>query len=100
MWSHAILLNGRFGHVDPQLPQFPDDPWRAPNRIRLLHRLDELADLWGNGRTTGGSLLTQAPPMVTKALLLPGDDRAGLDERQDIGPARPEPRQPHPEHPI
>jgi hypothetical protein len=94
------ILHGRFRHVDPQFPQFPDDPWRAPRGIRLPHRLDELANLLGHGGASGGSLLTQAPPIVTKALLLPGDHRAGLDKGQGIAPARPEPSQPRPEHPI
>jgi hypothetical protein len=44
----------RFGHVNAHLPQFPDDPGRASRRIRLPHRLDELADLWGHGGATGG----------------------------------------------
>jgi len=38
--------------------------------------------------------------VVTKALLLPGDDRARLDEYQGIEPAWPEPSQPRPESPI
>ena len=38
--------------------------------------------------------------MVTKALLLPGNHRPGLDEYQGIGPAPPKPGQPPPEHPI
>ena len=58
------------------------------------------ADLLGHGGATGRSLLTQAPPVVTKALLLPGDHCAGLDECQGIAPARPEPRQPRPEQAI
>jgi hypothetical protein len=52
--------------------------------------------LFDNGCATGFPLLTQAPPVVTKALLLPGDHRAWPDKCQGIGPARPEPRQPHP----
>ena len=46
------------------------------------------------------SLLTQVPPVVPKALLLPGDDRPGLDERQDLLPARPQSREPRPEQAI
>ena len=80
--------------------QFPDDPRRTPGGIRLPHRLDEFADLLGNDRETGGSMLTHAPPVVSKALLLPGDDRPGLDERQDRLPARPEPREPRPEQAV
>ena len=80
--------------------QFPDDPRRTPGGIRLPHRLDELADFFGHSGATGFCLLTQAPPVVSKALLLPGDDRPGLDERQDRLPARPEPREPRPEQAV
>jgi hypothetical protein len=38
--------------------------------------------------------------MVAEALLLPGDHRTGLDERQGLLPACPEARQPHPEQTI
>jgi hypothetical protein len=60
----------------------------------------EPADLPGNSGATGFSLVTHAPPVVTKALLLPGDHGTGPDERQGIEPTRPEPSQPRPEHPI
>ena len=39
VWPHPILLHRRLGHVDAQLAQFPDDPWRTPGRIGLPHRL-------------------------------------------------------------
>jgi hypothetical protein len=91
-WFHPVGLDGRFGHINAQLAQLAHKSGRAPGRVRLPHRLDEFADLLGNRRATGGSLPTQAPPIVTKALLLPGDHCAGLDECQDIEPAWPEPR--------
>jgi hypothetical protein len=64
-----------------QLAQFSDNPRRTPGRIRLPHRLDDLADFFGHSGATGICLLTHAPPVVTKTLLLPGDDGTGLDER-------------------
>jgi hypothetical protein len=99
-WSHPVRLDRRFGHINAQLAQFPNDPRRAPGGIRLPHRLDELADFLGKDGATGGSPLAHAPPVVTEAPPLPGDHRAGLDECQDIRPARPELGRPCPEHPV
>ena len=79
-WPPPVFLHRRRGHLDAQLVQLADDPRRAPGRIRLSHRLDQLADLLCNRGATGVSLLTQAVPVVTKVPLLPGDHRAGLDE--------------------
>jgi hypothetical protein len=56
-WSDAIRLHRRLGHLDAQLVQLSDDPRRALSGIRLPHRLDELADLLGNGGAARGSLL-------------------------------------------
>jgi hypothetical protein len=98
--SDARRLHRRLGHLDAPLVQLADDPRRAPGGIRLPHRLDELADVLGHGGATGGSLLTHVPPVVANALLLPGDDRAGLGEDKGTALAWPEPRQPRPEHPI
>jgi hypothetical protein len=38
--------------------------------------------------------------VTAKALALPADHDAGLDECQGFAPARPEPRQPRSDHPI
>jgi hypothetical protein len=38
--------------------------------------------------------------MVTKPLALPGDDRAGLHEDEDVLPARPRSRKPYPEQAV
>jgi hypothetical protein len=45
-------------------------------------------------------MLAQAPPMVTKSLLLPGDHGAGLHKRQGMLPAGPQTRQPDPEETV
>ena len=42
----------------------------------------------------------ESPPVIAKALALPGDHGAGLDERQGALPARPQARQPRPEQTI
>jgi hypothetical protein len=38
--------------------------------------------------------------MILESFLLPGNDRTGLHERQGILPARPQAREPAPEHAI
>jgi hypothetical protein len=72
------------------MPTFRSSPTirgEPPGGIRLPHRLDQLADLLGHGGPAELAVLAQAPPVLPKALLLPGDDGTGLNERQDIFPA-------------
>ena len=76
-----------FAGVSDTFPQFADDPGCTPGRIGLLHPADELADLFGNWWTAGGTLLAQPSPMVAKALALPGDDGTRLNKGQGILPA-------------
>ena len=80
-----------FGHVNADLAEFSNDARRAPAWIGAPHVLDELADLFGDGRTTRPSALTQASPVVSKACLLPGDDSAGLNKFETLLPTRPKP---------
>jgi hypothetical protein len=49
----------------------------------------ETLPLLGNGRTTSLPSLAQASPVVAKALMLPGEDRAGLDQGEYFWPAGP-----------
>jgi hypothetical protein len=53
----------------------------------LLHRVDELVDVFGNRWTAGRALLAQLSPVVAKALALPNDDGTRLNERQGALPA-------------
>ena len=85
-WLHPILLHRRLGHLDAHLPQFPHNPGRAPRGIRLPHVSNQLAHFFGYGRAPGLTLLAQLPPVVAKALVLPGNDRAGVNERQGAVP--------------
>ena len=55
-----ILLHRRFGDIDAKLPQLPDNARRAPRRIRLPHILDQLADLFHDGRSSRLAALTAA----------------------------------------
>jgi hypothetical protein len=79
---HPIRLHRGFDHVNAQLAQLADDPWCTPGRIGLPRPADEIADVFGNPWTAGRTLLAQLSPMVAKALALPSDDGAQLDERQ------------------
>jgi len=99
-WPHPILLHRRFGDVNAHLPQFPHNPGRAPHRVRLPHVSNQLAYLLGHGRATRRASLAQASPVVAKALMLPGEDRAGLDQGEYFWPAGREPSEPRPEQAI
>jgi hypothetical protein len=79
----TILLHHRFSDVNAQLTQLAHDAWRAPDRIGLPYRADKIADIFVNGRTAQLTTLAQSPPMVAKALALPGDHGMRLDERQN-----------------
>jgi hypothetical protein len=86
--------------VDAQLPQFPDDPWRAPGGIRLGHLADQLTDLLDNGGATDFATLTQPSPVVAKPPVLARDHGAWLDEGEHLLPFRPQAREPGPQQPI
>ena len=98
--SWAILLHGRFRHINPELPEFSDNPGRAPGGVCLPHQANQGAHLFGKGGPAKRSLLAQAPPVRTEALALPGNHRAGPDEGQGTLPAWPQLGEPGPEHPI
>jgi hypothetical protein len=67
---------------------------------RAPHVSDQLADLLGEPWTTGLTPLTQPPPVVVKAFLLPGKDGARLHELQDVLLVGPQTREPDPEQAI
>jgi hypothetical protein len=98
--SDTIRLHRRFGHVNAQLAQLANNAWCAPGRIGLPHRADEIVDILGNRRTAGLALLAQSPPVIAKALALPGEDRAGLDKSECLLPTHPEAREAGPEQTI
>jgi hypothetical protein len=80
MWSNPILLHRRFGHLDTQLPELPDAPWRPPRQIGPGHVPNQVPDLLGNRGPPGLLTLAPTPPVLAKASLLPGKHGTGLDE--------------------
>ena len=80
--------------------EFSHDARRTPRWVGAPHILDELTHFSCDDRTPRLAALTQTPPIVSKALLLPGDDRTGLNELQNLLPARPQAREPDPEQAI
>jgi hypothetical protein len=88
--SDTVRLHRRIGYVNAQPAQFSHDPGRAPRRVRLPHVPNQRAYLLGNRRTTRLALLPQVPPVVSKPLVLPGKDRAGLDKGERLLPTDPE----------
>jgi hypothetical protein len=95
-----ILLHSRFGHVNAKLAEFPDDSGRVPGGVRLPHVSDQITNFFRDVRSTRFAQLTQAPPVVSESLLLPGDDRTGLDELKSLLPSGLQAREPDPEQVI
>jgi hypothetical protein len=85
----AILLHGRFDNINAEFLELADNARGAPRGIRLPHVLDELAHLFRDGRSSRLAALTQSSPVVPEPLVLPGDDRTGLYERQGLLPVGP-----------
>jgi len=90
----------RLGNVDAELGQFPDDTRRAPGRVGPGEAANELAELLGDGRSSGSASLAQTAPMLAKAGALPGDDGVWFDECQVLAPAGPDSGQEGPENPV
>jgi len=61
---------------------------------------NQVAHLLGKRGPARGPPLAQTPPVLAKALVLPGDDRARLYELQSAMPAWSQARQPDPEEAI
>src|SRR5262245_42366633 len=94
------VVHRRFGHVNPQLPEFPENSRGTPGRVRLPHLANQSTHLLGKSRTAKLPLLAQTPPVVPKTLPLPGEHGPRLDKRQSLLPARPYTREPRPQQAI
>lgn len=95
-----MLLHGGFCHSNAEFLEFPDNTRGTPRGIGLPHVLDQGTDLFGNGRSARCAVLTETSLMISETFLLPGNDRARLDDCHSPLPAGPQPRAPHPEHAI
>src|SRR5262245_28996548 len=95
-----VRLYRGFGHGDAQLTQLTHNARRPPQGIAAPHVPDEVAHVFGKGRTAWLAALAQLSPGIPEPSLLPGDDGARLDELQGLFPVRPQARQPAPEESI
>lgn len=68
---------------------------RTPGGVGAPHIPDKLTNFFRDSGTTRLGALTQALPVVSEALVLPGDDGSGLDKLQGVLPARPQPEEPY-----
>ena len=78
------------------------DARRSPERIGLLHRANQLTNLWRHRRSPGLSLERAAlpAPVAPETLTMPGHDGLGSDDVYDRAPTGPTAGQPDPENPI
>ena len=84
--SWAILLHGRFRHLDAQLPEFSDNPGRTPRRIGLPHLSNQVAHLLARGN--GGVPSAQRLPAAaacSQAKRGAARRALGLDRRRRMG---------------
>ena len=96
----ACLLDRGLRELDPHLPQLPEDPRRAPQRVRCRHPPDKVSDLPGYPRSARLASSAQPSPVLPETPPLPGDDGLGLDEHEDVTPTGPDPGQPDPEESV
>jgi len=82
-----VLLDGRPGHMDVQLQEFPADALDAPQAVDRGHRTDQRDCVRRDGgamrRCCGTGLLT---PETAKELAMPPEQGVGLDDEQGLAP--------------
>ena len=98
--ARTVLLHRGFGHVEAQLTELAHNARRPPQGIGAPHVSDEVAHIFGKGRTAPRASLAELSPVIPEPSLLPSDYRARLHGRQGLLPAPPEARQPAPEEAI
>jgi hypothetical protein len=79
---------------------FPHEARRTPGGVGPPQVPHQLTHVLGTSGPTRLTVLAQAPPVGTQALLLPGNARARPDARQSVVPARLQSCQPHPAQAI
>ena len=94
--------DGALGNLQSQLEQLAVDARRAPERIRLPHRANQLTDLLGHTRSPGRSPERPAlpTPVASETLTMPGYDGLWSDDVYDRAPTGPTAGQPDPEDTI
>ena len=87
-WPRHVLRNRCLRDVDPELQELAVNPWCAPERILLRHRLNEAAHIGGDRRTSIASP-TFPRPEQPDALAMPRDDRFRFHDDESRSPVAP-----------
>jgi len=95
-----VLGHGLFGDVVAQHGQFGYDPRYAPGRVLPGHAANQVTDFAFDGRASGFAGPGFPPPIQVEALVMPPDDRFGLDEDQGRSSVWPEAPEPYPEDAV
>ena len=78
-WS--VFLHRRFGDIDAQLSQFPNDSRRSPGRVHRPHLSDQCPQLRRYRGSADTTRVAEPSPVVPESSLLPAHDRSGLDKQ-------------------
>ena len=73
--------------------------WRAPQRVHVRHRANQLADIRRNARSTH-AVSALPRPEEPEAATVPGEDRLGSDDDERCPPSVPAFGQPDPQHSV
>mgnify|MGYP001817640798 CR=1 FL=1 len=95
-----VLGDGGLRDIDPKLEQFPVYPRCTPAWFGLRHPSDELTDVRGNGWSTLSVPTAFPSPILPEAFSVPSDNGLGLDDREYLGPIRPDPGQENPKESV
>jgi len=95
-----VLGDGGLRDIDPKLEQFPVYPRCAPTWVGLGHPPDEPTDVRGNGWSTLSVPTAFPSPIHPEAFSVPSDNGLGLDDREHLGPVRPDPGQQNPKESV
>jgi len=98
--ANHVLLDGRFGHVDADLPQLADDPGCSPQRVGRRQPPDENAHFFGHLRPSRFPRTAKTGPVIAEPPALPGDDGSRLHDHEGLPPPGPEAGEPGPEEAV
>lgn len=83
-----VLRHGRLTHGDSQFQELTVNTRRAPQRVGLRHRANQLADVRRNAWSTHSASALPRPE-ESEAATVPGHDRLGLDDHESRPAIRP-----------
>ncbi len=95
-----VFGDGSLGDLWAKLEQFAVDPGSAPQRIGVVHLLDQLDGAWANSFATPFARSAFPAPEEPEPGTVPLNDRARRNELEPALPIGPRPREPCPEDAI